>query len=152
LGLRSQHLKQARHGARRDARRARRTRRAGWHVSSARVPEAIFAAVPVERRFHVVASNPPYVSEGELAGLPREVREDEPRLALAAGAQGTAVIARLIPQAAERLHRGGWLLIEISPMIEAKVRALLAAHGGFGPAASVKDLAGLPRVVTAQRT
>ena len=40
---------------------------------------------------------------------------------------GTSVIERLIPQAAERLAPGGSLLLEISPMLQQRVEALLAA-------------------------
>ena len=111
----------------------------------------LLAGVPDERTFHIIASNPPYVSEGELARLSPEVREHEPRAALVAGQVGTEVIERIIPQAAQRLVPGGWLMLEISPMIEPQVRQLVAAHGGFESPATIKDLAGLARVVTARR-
>jgi release factor glutamine methyltransferase len=111
----------------------------------------LFAAVPAERRFDFILSNPPYVSESELADLPPDVRDHEPRLALAAGEHGTSVIERLIPQAAERLNPGGWLLMEISPMIERRVQSLVAADGRFEPAVTVKDHAQLARVVKARR-
>jgi release factor glutamine methyltransferase len=111
----------------------------------------LFAAVPAERRFDFILSNPPYVSESELAALAPEVRDHEPRIALAAGEYGVSVIDRLIPQAAERLHPGGWLLMEISPMIEQRVRALLAADARFDSITTVKDNAHLARVVKARR-
>ncbi len=111
----------------------------------------LFAAVPAVRQFDFLVSNPPYVSESELEELSPEVRDHEPRLALAAGEHGVSVIERLIPQAAERLRSGGWLLMEISPMIEARVHALLAADGRFDQAATVKDSAHLPRVIRARR-
>ena len=65
------------------------------------------AAVPAERRFDFILSNPPYVSEAESERLPREVKDYEPRVALVAGPRGTEVIERLVPQAAERLREGG---------------------------------------------
>ena len=67
----------------------------------------LFAAVPVERRFDFVVSNPPYVSEAEFASLAPEVKNFEPRQALVAGPTGVEVIERLVPQAADRLESGG---------------------------------------------
>jgi release factor glutamine methyltransferase len=46
---------------------------------------------------------------------------------------------------------GGWLILEISPMIAARVTELLAADGRFEPPAIIKDLAGLARVVKARK-
>ncbi|HEV3021297.1 MAG TPA: methyltransferase, partial [Pirellulales bacterium] len=111
----------------------------------------LFGAVPPERRFDFVVSNPPYVAEGELAGLARDVRDFEPRSALVAGPRGTEVIERLVEQAAERLVPGGWLLTEISPQLETPVRELVAAQGRFELGPTVKDLAGLARVVQAKK-
>jgi release factor glutamine methyltransferase len=98
-----------------------------------------------------VVSNPPYVAESELANLAQEIRCHEPREALVAGPTGTEVIARLIPQAAQRLENGGWLIVEVSPMIERDVRDLIANNGGFDEPRTVKDLAQLPRVIACQR-
>jgi release factor glutamine methyltransferase len=111
----------------------------------------LFAAVPPDAKFDFIVSNPPYISTAEMAELKPDVREFEPRLALEAGPRGTEVIERLIPQAAERLAAGGWLLMEISPMIDAAVRKLLAADSRFEPQPTLKDLAGLPRVAQARR-
>ena len=71
--------------------------------------------------------------------------------ALLAGPRGTEVIERLVPQAAERLEPGGWLLVEISPMLEQTVPELIAASGHFEPTPTIKDHAGLARVVQAQK-
>jgi len=111
----------------------------------------LFDAVSGDRRFHIIASNPPYVSESELARLPPDVRDFEPRQALVAGPRGTEVIERLVVQATERLEPGGWLLIEISPMIEATVRELIANHGGYELGPTIKDQAGQPRILQAKR-
>ena len=111
----------------------------------------LLSAAPAERRFDFIVSNPPYIAEHEMAGLSRDVRDYEPRGALVAGPKGTEVIERLIPQAAERLVPGGWLLIEISPQIDAAVRELIAADGRYEPQPTIKDLAGHARVVQARR-
>jgi release factor glutamine methyltransferase len=109
-------------------------------------------SVPADQKFDVVVSNPPYVSEAEFHKLAPEVRQQEPRLALVGGAEGTEVIARLIPQAAERLATGGWLLMECSPMIALRVQELLQNDGRWEAVSVIKDLAQLPRIVRARRT
>jgi len=104
-----------------------------------------------EPAFDFIVSNPPYVSESEWKVLARDVRDFEPRGALVAGPRGSEVIERLVPQAAERLFPGGWLLTEISPMIEVDVRRIIADDPRWELAATIKDLAGNARVVPARR-
>jgi len=110
----------------------------------------LFEAVPSDRRFDFVVSNPPYIAEAEMAGLARDVREHEPRGALVAGPRGTEVIERLLPGAVERLLPDGHLLIEISPTTHDAALELIAATAGLRPGETVKDLARLPRVVQAK--
>jgi release factor glutamine methyltransferase len=109
----------------------------------------LFAKLAADRRFHFIVSNPPYVSESEFSALAPDVRDHEPRLALVAGPTGTSVIERLIPAAAERLHPGGRLMIELSPMIEPAVRQLIEKDGRFLPPTTIKDLAQHARIVSA---
>jgi release factor glutamine methyltransferase len=111
----------------------------------------LLAAVPAQRRFDFILSNPPYVSEAEFERLPREVKDHEPRVALVAGPRGTEVIERLVPQAAERLRTGGHLLLEISPTIHEAAAAILAAERRLAAASTLRDLARLPRVLVAKR-
>ena len=111
----------------------------------------LFAAIDPNERFDFIASNPPYVSEAEFATLPPTVRNFEPRQALVAGPKGTEVIERLIAQSADRLEPGGWLLIEVSPMIEPTARQLLSDHPAFQSQPTIKDLANLPRIIQAQK-
>ena len=111
----------------------------------------LLAAVPAERKFACIASNPPYVSESEYEALSPEVREHEPREALVAGPSGTEVIERLLPQAAQCLQPGGALLLEISPMLQQRVEELVAASGSWQLSPTVKDLAGHARVICATR-
>jgi release factor glutamine methyltransferase len=115
------------------------------------VESDLLATIPADPKFDFIVSNPPYVSEGEMEGLAREVRDHEPRTALVAGPRGTEVIERLVPQAAERLIAGGSLLIEISPMIADAVGEILAEEPRLEAGPVVKDLAGLARVVQARK-
>jgi len=115
------------------------------------VESDLFDQVASGRMFDFVASNPPYITTAEYQALPKGVRDFEPRLALEAGAHGTSVIERLIPQAAQRLRPGGALLLEISPMLQQRVEALVAADERLAFEKTHRDLAGLARVVQAVR-
>ena len=80
---------------------------------------------------------------------PRRARF-RPRQALEAGPAGTEVIERLIPQAVERLEPGGWLLLEVSPMIEPQVVRMIVSRTELKSLPTRKDSAGLARVVMAK--
>ncbi len=102
---------------------------------------------PCSGAVDLMVSNPPYIAEPEFAALPLSVREHEPRLALDGGADGLAVIRRLLAQAAALLKPGGTLLLEIGASQGKAVRDLARAHF---PTASIRihpDLAGHDRVL-----
>lgn len=98
--------------------------------------------------FDLIVSNPPYIPESEIEHLQHEVRDWEPRVALAGGADGAEPYRRIVPEAERLLRPGGWLIFEIGFQIEEAVRA------AFGPRwADIEtgcDLAGLPRVISAR--
>ncbi len=71
----------------------------------------LFAPVDGER-YDLIITNPPYVDEAGMAALPPECRH-EPALALDGGADGIAVIARIIAQAGHHLTEHGGLLCEV---------------------------------------
>lgn len=110
----------------------------------------LLGGIPAGTKFHAIAANLPYVSEAEFEQLDKTVRDFEPTSALVSGPEGTELIARLIPQAAERLLPGGLLALELSPMIASKVVELVDADGRYEPAFVIKDLAGHQRIVAAR--
>ncbi len=65
-----------------------------------------------KRRYDLILSNPPYVNAAAMRALPREYRR-EPRLALAGGRDGLALVRRMLAEAAAHLHPGGLLVVEI---------------------------------------
>jgi release factor glutamine methyltransferase len=124
------------------------------------VESDLFSALPAEARFEFVVSNPPYVTSREMTALPADVRDHEPRQALAAGEGGLDVIEPLVRQAEARLVRQGYLLLEISPLLRDAVAGLfgLPSGGDHGQPQSpwddvqfLKDHAGRTRVVQARR-
>ena len=103
------------------------------------------------RILDVVVSNPPYVGRSEAAQLPREVRYHEPEQALFAGESGVEIYAPLIRQAQELLCAGGILVLELGYNALDHVHSLLRAEGGWHGAQVTDDLAGIPRVISAER-
>ena len=97
---------------------------------------------------HLVVSNPPYVSSGDLKGLAPDVHLFEPVAALDAGPDGLAVIRRLLPEAARALRPGGTLLLEVGDKQAAAVQEL-ATEAGFVRVAVHEDLSGKERIVEA---
>ncbi|MFN5755844.1 MAG: peptide chain release factor N(5)-glutamine methyltransferase [Planctomycetia bacterium] len=97
----------------------------------------------------VIVSNPPYIRDDEFETLSRDVRLHEPKGALVSGPTGVEVIERLAAAAVDRLAPGGWLICEIGPPEASE--AALARQAGLAPAPTIRDLAGLPRIVQAQR-
>jgi release factor glutamine methyltransferase len=100
--------------------------------------------------FDAIVSNPPYVKEHAFSGLQREVRDFEPRMALAAGDDGLIIIRRLVSEAPKFLKTGGHFLFEIGfdqgevvqALIDRKIWNLLDIH---------EDLQSIPRIVALQK-
>jgi release factor glutamine methyltransferase len=101
--------------------------------------------------FDLIVSNPPYVAREEAAQLPREVREHEPHEALFAGPGGAEIYAPLVAQAAKRLRSGGLLVVEIGYGALERVRPLLGDSNTWTDVRVTSDLAGIPRVISAER-
>jgi len=110
----------------------------------------LFAPLPFDEQFEIIASNPPYVADGEMETLPADVRLHEPAHALRAGPQGLDVISRMIAAAPAHLAPGGTLLLEIAPEQAAGVRAMLEQSGAFDPPRTIKDSFGQDRVIAAR--
>jgi len=97
-------------------------------------------------RFDLVVSNPPYLADGEAAGLEPELAF-EPKEALFAGPEGTELLQALVVGAPLHLEPGGWLLLELAPA-QAPVVAGWMRAAGFENVRSHDDLARRPRVVS----
>lgn len=105
---------------------------------------------PVAERVQMVLSNPPYIATGELSGLMPGVRDHDPALALDGGADGLDAYRALFPAAARRLVEGGTIAVEMGWTQGESVTAL-ALENGFRHPHILSDLAGLDRVVAAER-
>jgi len=97
----------------------------------------------------LIVTNPPYVSDSEWLELPPEVRDYEPRLALAAG-DGLHIFRYLASEAPEWLASDGVLVAEIGDRQGAKIR--WAFRGPPWEASVLPDLAGRDRFLIARIT
>jgi release factor glutamine methyltransferase len=108
-------------------------------------------AVPRESRsLDLIVSNPPYIGHREAAALPREVRDHEPHTALFAGETGIELYAPLVAQAAVLLKPGGFVVLELGHDSAEYVTGVLSAPE-WSNLSITNDLAGIPRVASAQR-
>jgi len=101
--------------------------------------------------FDLIVSNPPYIPTADLPGLPREVRDFDPSVALDGGSDGLAAYRRILPEARRLLAAGGRLLVELGAGQAVEV-AGIAKRCGFAQVAFHRDLAGLDRVLSAGLT
>ncbi len=109
---------------------------------------ALDTAAP-DAGYWALISNPPYVSADEVSGLQEEVRDYEPRLAVATpGSDAYVFYRRLAELAAASLIPGGFLAVEVGAGMAERVAGLFEENGlQFGR--FVEDYGGHRRVVLA---
>lgn len=79
----------------------------------------------VEGRFDFIASNPPYIRSDGLAGLPVEVRDHEPSVALDGGEDGLDKIREIAEKLRTYLQPDGIVLMEIGHEQGIRVKSIL---------------------------
>jgi release factor glutamine methyltransferase len=107
----------------------------------------LLAGLPDE--FDAVLANLPYVAESDRARLAPEILRHEPPGALFAGADGLDAIRALLAQLAVT-ERVAFVALEVGAGQAPEV-AGLARASGYATVECVHDLAGIERVVTAER-
>ena len=100
--------------------------------------------------FDAVVANPPYIATAELAGLPLEVRDHDPRRELDGGADGLAAYRAIAGELPRLLMPGGLLVAEIGAG-QAETVARIVVAAGLAVEDIAADLAGIPRAVIARR-
>ncbi len=112
----------------------------------------LFGPLPENMRgkFDLLTANPPYITEEEMKTLMAEVRDYEPSLALFGGRDGLDFYRRIAKESRIWLKAGGMLFLEIGQAQGKEVCDLLRAHG-FAEIRTLRDLAGLDRVVCGRK-
>jgi release factor glutamine methyltransferase len=131
-------------------------------VALAQINAAQLAAANVEFRtgswfepaheevYDLIASNPPYIAEGDTRVEPA-VRRYEPHEALFAGPSGLEALDAIVAGARRHLRPGGWLVVEHGDTQGAAVRELFTA-AGFESVVTHRDLAGRDRCTEGRST
>jgi len=96
--------------------------------------------------YDLIVSNPPYITDAEMAELSREVREHDPDVALTPGGDGLEPYRVIARDVREHLRPGGHVLVEIGWKQGADVAALFNAVG-LAEVRVLPDLDGRDRVV-----
>ena len=96
--------------------------------------------------FDAIVSNPPYIPDGDIAGLDTSVRDYEPHMALKGGADGLDFYRAIAKQWRGALCVGGKLLFEVGVGQADAVLRIMRGEG-FGDLEITPDLNGIPRVV-----
>ncbi len=104
----------------------------------------------IDDTFDLIAANPPYVKEGDKAGLAADVRH-EPDVALFGGSSGLRDVEGVLDTAVARLRRGGWLVMEFGYGQEADLQRLVAARPALRLERVRADLQGIPRTAVIER-
>ena len=109
-----------------------------------------FSALPADAVFDVIVSNPPYLTDAEVAEAEPEVRVHDPRAALVAPDAGLADLKKIISGSVSRLVPGGLLALETGVKQHVALLAAVSA-AGLREGESRPDLRGRERFVFARR-
>jgi release factor glutamine methyltransferase len=100
--------------------------------------------------FDVVVANLPYVTDADIAGLPVEILDYEPRVALAGGTDGADLLRLLLADLPRLLAPDGLALLEMGPCQRARLEKAIATNGLVEVHRGL-DHAGIERVLVLQR-
>ena len=113
------------------------------------VSDLFSALAPI--RADVVVCNPPYLATSVIETLTPEVSRHDPRVAMDGGADGLAVIRRVVAETPAWLASGGALVLETAGDAQVRDVVALMHAAGFTALATRRDLAGVERFVAGRR-
>ncbi len=102
----------------------------------------------IDKTFHIVTINPPYIPSGDVVELEAKVREYEPLSALDGGEDGLSFYRVMAAQVHRLLKPDGYFACEIGFDQGEAVAALFAEECRYTEITIHKDYAGKDRVVT----
>lgn len=107
-----------------------------------------FASVTDE--YDLIISNPPYLTDSEVASADPEVKDFDPHSALIAPDNGLADLKIILTQAPKFLHEGGWVICETGIDQHAAL-AEISKQNSYKEYEGVNDMSGRPRFWKAQK-
>ena len=105
-------------------------------------------------KIDIIISNPPYIREDDFPGLPREVREYEPGVALVAGKTGLEIYEKILSAAATYLttESPAYIILETDPIVSGGLLELVEGTIDFKQALLEKDYNKKDRILIANRS
>lgn len=100
---------------------------------------------------HCLVSNPPYIPDHEWGGVPPNVKNHEPHLALRGGADGMEFVRTVVRDGVTLLRPGGLMMVEVAASCAVEAQKLAGSTPGLVGAEIVRDFEGLPRVLSARK-
>ena len=111
----------------------------------------MFEALPENKTFDMIVCNPPYIETKVIDTLDVEVKDHEPKMALDGGEDGLDFYRTIAAKAGSHIKSGGALVLEIGADQAGAVKRMLMKTKVFENIRKEKDLAGLDRVIIADR-
>ncbi|MBR6511402.1 MAG: peptide chain release factor N(5)-glutamine methyltransferase [Phascolarctobacterium sp.] len=109
----------------------------------------VYSALPLDKKFDIIVSNPPYIPAADIAGLAKDV-QNEPIGALDGGEDGLDFYRRITKEAPLHMVEDGLLAFEIG-IYQGEAVAEMCKAAGFGAVAIRKDYASIERMVFAAK-
>ncbi len=101
---------------------------------------------PVNCRFDMVVSNPPYIETATIQTLQPEITRFEPLAALDGGADGLGCIRRILDAAPKYMAPGGCLILETGNNQHPAIEKLVTRHPEYARVEFSKDYSGYDRI------
>lgn len=109
----------------------------------------LFTAIPDEKKFDIIVSNPPYIPAKDISSLAKDV-QNEPHSALDGGEDGLDFYRKITAEASLHMAEDGLLAFEIG-INQSEAVSGLCRENGFTAVAVGKDYAGIDRMVFAAK-
>ena len=101
-------------------------------------------------KYDLVVSNPPYIKDSEILSLDKDVKLNEPKLALSGGKSGLNKVFKVIKKSQKLLKTNGKLILEIGDKQSKEVKKYLIKNN-FNQIQIFKDLSGKDRCIVSTK-
>ena len=101
-------------------------------------------------KYDLIVSNPPYIKDSEILSLDKDVKLNEPKLALSGGKSGLNKVFKVIKKSQKILKTNGKLILEIGDKQSKEVKKYLIKNN-FNQIQIFKDLSGKDRCIVSTK-
>ena len=102
-------------------------------------------------KYDLIVSNPPYIKDSEILSLDKDVKLNEPKLALSGGKSGLNKVFKVIKKSQKLLKTNGKLILEIGDKQSKEVKKYLIKNN-FNQIKIFKDVSGKNRCVVSTKS